>query len=91
MQRRVHLIIQGLVQGVCFRMAVQDQALREGVYGWVRNSNEGSVEVLIEGKSTAVDRMIEFCRHGPRHAVVKTIEIREEQWQGDFHEFGIRY
>jgi len=91
MEKRVRLIISGRVQGVCFRMAVRDQAIKEGVHGWVRNLDEGSVEAVIEGTPDATARMIEFCRHGPRHAVVDSIAIQEESWRGEYKEFLITY
>ena len=56
------LRITGRVQGVGFRYAMQDEADRRGVNGWVRNRSDGSVEAL-----TA------WARHGPRGARVTDV------------------
>jgi acylphosphatase len=91
MQLRVHLFIHGIVQGVCFRMAVVDEAEKEGVHGWVMNLPDGGIESIIEGDQEAVGRLIEFCRHGPRHAIVDSLIVKEEACKGDFNDFKIRY
>ena len=76
------MVIHGLVQGVYFRDTTRRLALREGVAGWVRNTWEGAVEAVFEGDPEAVERMIEFCRHGPRGAVVERVQVFEEKPEG---------
>ncbi len=58
-----------------------------GVGGWVRNRSDGRVEVTFDGAAAAVERMVEWCRHGPRHARVTGVEVHEETPTGEpgFH------
>ena len=75
-RRRIRVC--GRVQGVWFRGATRDEALRRGVAGWVRNLPDGSVEALLEGLADAVDAVIAFCRRGPPSARVERVEIEDE-------------
>lgn len=59
------LRISGRVQGVGFRYALQREAERRGVTGWVRNRADGSVEALVQGPPEAVEAIIEWARRGP--------------------------
>jgi acylphosphatase len=69
--------IRGRVQGVGFRYAMQREAERLGVRGWVRNRRDGSVEALAHGESAAVERLIEWARRGPPGAHVTALGIEE--------------
>ena len=71
-----HVVIHGRVQGVGYRAFVEDEAVRLGLHGWVRNRRAGSVEALLAGTDEAVDAMIELCRMGPQGARVDRIERR---------------
>ena len=71
------LVITGRVQGVGFRFHTSRVANELGVTGWVRNRRDGSVEAMVAGTSAAVDKIIEWARHGPRRAYVRTIEIND--------------
>jgi acylphosphatase len=80
-QRR-HVCIYGFVQGVGFRFAVQRAAKSRDVAGWVRNRPDGAVEAVFEGEPADVEALVEFCRHGPRGAVVERVEVEEESAEG---------
>jgi acylphosphatase len=71
--RRVR--ITGRVQGVGFRYAMQDEAARRGVNGWVRNRSDGSVEALLQGEAAAVESLTAWARRGPPGAQVGEVEI----------------
>jgi acylphosphatase len=73
------LRITGRVQGVGFRYAMQDEADRRGVNGWVRNRNDGSVEALLQGEADAVEALTTWARHGPRGARVDEVKIAPEE------------
>jgi acylphosphatase len=68
------LSIAGRVQGVGYREAMVDAACAEGAVGWVRNRRDGTVEALVQGPPTAVDRVIAWCRQGPRLARVASVD-----------------
>lgn len=75
--RRVHLRITGLVQGVSYRANTLELAGRLGVSGWVRNLANGEVESVAEGAPDALDRLIEWCKRGPRGARVDSVQVSE--------------
>jgi acylphosphatase len=87
---RVHLKIEGRVQGVYFRASTVAQAQTFGVTGWVMNSPDGSVEVVAEGPRANIEGLIEWCRHGPAGARVSHVKVDWEQPQDSFVGFGIR-
>jgi acylphosphatase len=72
-----HFLLSGRVQGVGFRMFVQARAAIEGVHGWVRNHEDGSVEALVEGDGESVDRVELALRRGPAGARVDRCEVEE--------------
>jgi acylphosphatase len=79
---RRRVVVYGRVQGVFFRDSVHRRAQQAGVSGWVRNRPDGSVEGAFEGETDAVERLVRFCREGPRGAQVERVEELEEQPQG---------
>lgn len=91
MKLRAHVVVSGLVQGVCFRYATEKEAGRRGVAGWVRNLPDGRVEAVFEGEEERVEEMIAFCRRGPPGARVDGVEVRREAPSGAYQGFSIRY
>lgn len=73
----VLLRITGTVQGVGYRYALQREAQRLGLRGWVRNRRDGSVEALFTGPEQVVAAMIEACRRGPSSARVEAVTEEE--------------
>jgi acylphosphatase len=70
------------VQGVFFRDTVRRRADAARVSGWVRNNRDGTVEAVFEGDRVAVERLVDFCRHGPRGARVDRVDAFEEDPEG---------
>ena len=68
-----HVTMQGRVQGVGFRAFVEEEALRRGIEGWVRNRRDGSVEAVFASDAEAVAGMIEACERGPLGARVTAL------------------
>ncbi|MEM2281715.1 MAG: acylphosphatase [Candidatus Bathyarchaeia archaeon] len=91
MKVRAHVFVSGRVQGVFFRYETRREAKMYGVKGWVRNLPDGRVEAVFEGEEEAVKQLIEFCRRGPPGAKVKGVEVRWEDYTGEFKDFEIRY
>lgn len=83
-------MIKGRVQGVFFRASALEQATRLGVRGWVRNSADGSVEIVAEGFRKDIQELIEWCHHGPPGAHVRNVRIEWEGYQSEFRDFRIR-
>lgn len=79
---RRRLLISGRVQGVFFRDRCRRQAAASGVAGWVRNLPDGRVEVVAEGATEEVERLVSWCREGPRGASVTSVEVVDEPVEG---------
>jgi acylphosphatase len=75
MQVRRRVVVRGRVQGVGFRYATVDAALRHGVTGFVRNLPDGTVEAQVEGSPGAVEAMLVFLRSGPPGAAVVGTDV----------------
>ncbi|MEK6792511.1 MAG: acylphosphatase [Nanoarchaeota archaeon] len=88
MKKSVRVIIQGAIQPVFFNRFVKENADKLGVRGFVRNTGDGRVEVFIEGNMNEVNSMIEVCKKGPQHALIRNTEEREERFQG-FRDFRV--
>lgn len=88
---RVHIFVEGLVQGVFFRENTKSKAESLDIRGWVRNLEDGRVEAVFEGEKKAVEKMIEWTKKGPKFAVVKNIEVKWQEYKGEFGNFEVRY
>jgi len=81
MKKSVRIYMTGLVQGVFYRAFVKENAEKLNIKGFVRNLEDGRVEIFLEGNVNEVNKMIELCRKGPRHSQIKNIEIKPERFQ----------
>jgi acylphosphatase len=88
MKKSVRLYIDGAVQGIFFRNFVKENAEKEDVRGFVRNLEDGKVEVFLEGNIDPVNKMVEICKKGPKHAQIRKVEEKEEKFQ-DFKNFKV--
>lgn len=88
---RAHVLIKGRVQGVFFRSEIRSQAYGLGLTGWVRNRWDGNVEAFFEGEDQKVRKMITWCHKGPPAAVVEDVEVKWEEYKGEFTSFSVRY
>jgi acylphosphatase len=91
MNIRVNVVISGHVQGVAYRQSTVAKAQELHVTGWVRNLPNGDVEGCFEGKELAVRALIDWCHRGPSRARVDRVDVEQQSYSGDFHNFGIRY
>jgi acylphosphatase len=76
---RRRVVVHGHVQGVFFRETTRRRAQAAGITGWVRNCPDGTVEAVFEGEREAVERLVEFCREGPRGARVDRVDVTPEE------------
>ena len=70
--------VAGKVQGVGYRAFVLRQAHRLGVDGWVRNLDDGTVEVLVEASGAHHIALENLLREGPRFAEVQLVLVVDE-------------
>ena len=88
---RAHAIISGRVQGVFFRVETKRAADGFGVFGWVKNRRDSTVEALFEGDQDRVDAVLAWCKEGPAHARVSDVNVDWEAYAGEFTAFDITY
>ena len=88
MKKSIRLYINGTVQGVFYREFVKENAEKHNVKGFVRNLEDGRVEVFLEGDIDSVNKMIELCWKGPKHSQINRIEEKSEKFQ-DFKTFKV--
>ena len=87
---RAHVIISGFVQGVFFRANTIAAANQYGLTGWVRNMYDGKVEAVFEGEKEAVEKIVNWCRKGPEGAVVEHVDVKWEEYKGEFDAFQMK-
>jgi acylphosphatase len=84
-------VVHGRVQGVGFRFFVQDEAAKLGLTGYARNlSNGRSVEVVAEGPTPALDRLLASLRRGPSMSFVEKVDASWGEALGEYKEFAVR-
>lgn len=66
--------MSGAVQGVFFRQSTRREARSHGLDGWVRNLDDGRVEVFAQGPDTGVESLIDWLWVGPPRATVTGLE-----------------
>jgi acylphosphatase len=88
---RVHIVAEGLVQGVGFRWFVLRRAEGLGIKGWVRNLYDGNVEIEAEAERSMLEEFIKEVKIGPRSAQVRNLRIEwREPSPQEFSNFFVR-
>jgi acylphosphatase len=87
--RGVRVAVRGQVQGVGFRYTTVERARELGVFGWVRNEDDGTVLVQAEGPEEGVDALVEWLGEGPPGAEVDELDVDPNKVEGH-EQFAIR-
>lgn len=87
--RAIRAVITGTVQGVGFREAIRHRAGELGIVGWVRNADDGTLAVHVEGMSAAIEALIAYLRKGPSGAVVEDVDVNDVRIEGH-EQFAVR-
>ena len=90
MNKQLHAIVHGRVQGVSFRYYTLIMAQQLKLVGWVRNRLDGAVETVAEGEETALNEFERFLHKGSPAANVTEIYVEWQAATGDFDSFAIR-
>ena len=85
-----HLIVSGRVQGVNFRHYAKQKALELGLKGYVKNLENGDVELVAEGNEDKLKEFIDFIKKGPGIASVTGIQVKHKEPE-NFKTFEIKY
>lgn len=76
-----HGYVSGKVQGVYYRQSTLEQAERLDLDGWVKNLDDGRVELLFEGEPEAVAILSKWLEQGPVDAQVDSVELERQPLQ----------
>ena len=90
-QKRIHIFVVGRVQGVFFRQSTRVMAIKNNVNGWVRNLDDGRVEIVAEGEQQNINNLATWCKTGPANSRVDEFELSEENSTSEFENFEVRY
>jgi acylphosphatase len=90
-RKTLHVRIEGIVQGVGFRYSTVHQARRLGLYGYVRNLWDGTVEVVAEGPEEQLRQLERWLHHGPPGAIVRRVDSHYAPFQGVYRSFGVDF
>lgn len=88
---RLHVLIDGRVQGVGFRFFTRRQASISGITGYAKNLVNGKVEVVAEGRESSLEEFVKKLKKGPSMARVTDIQIDRKKYKGEFRSFSIRF
>ena len=89
MQKRVHLIVAGAVQGVGFRMFIDWKAKELKLDGWVRNRVDGTVEIEAQGPEEAIEELLYQAKRGPSRSMVTSIRKEEREPDSTLERFSV--
>lgn len=74
--KRFLIKVTGIVQGVGYRFYVQREALNRELTGWVKNKEDGSVEIEVVGSTDLLDDFLKSVKQGPRFSKVEQITVQ---------------
>ena len=85
----LHISIYGRVQTVGFRNWMKKNAEKKGVFGWVRNASDGSVEAFIQGEDETLNDLLDLCWEGPDLGYVEDVLTQDANVDESIHSFDI--
>ncbi|MCK5191128.1 MAG: acylphosphatase [Methylococcales bacterium] len=88
--KTIHIIVSGRVQGVYFRAFTQNRAVKQGVTGFVRNKDDGTVEIVASANQDKLDQFVNWCNKGPLMAKVSQVIVNEYIVTEPFTQFEVR-
>lgn len=87
--KRIYALISGEVQGVGYREEIKRIAFELNIYGWVRNLEDGRVEITAEGEDRSFEEFLEKINIKRYPIFVEEVEAKEEIYKGDLKSFKV--
>ena len=87
MKRRANIKIIGKVQGVGFRKNSAFLAKNLGLCGYVKNLDNGQVEMLAEGEEKDIEKLVAWANAGPAEAQVDQLFVDWQEFKNEFNDF----
>ncbi len=90
MKKRLHIYFDGRVQGIGFRFTAIEVARGSGVCGWVKNLDDGRVEVMAEAEEESLKNFLQdiaerFSRY------IRDTEVEWLEARGEFRDFSVKF
>lgn len=82
MKKHYNITVRGRVQGVGFRYNARRQALTLGLDGFVKNMNDGSVYMEVEGYQGDLDELVSWCKAGPSGSRIMDVIVSVSNLEG---------
>ena len=75
MKKEIYCVIHGEVQGVLFRQFAKEKADNLGIFGYAKNMEDGTVEVVAQGEEASLKTFLESISAGPEDAQVESLNV----------------
>ena len=89
--KTLQIRVYGQVQGVGFRYFAHRKASDFSVKGWVRNCNDGSVEVCAQGEEPKLQQFVKVLEKGPAFASVARLAVEEMAGDKHYKDFHVEF
>jgi acylphosphatase len=89
LNKRAHVYYSGSVQGVGFRFTTERLASKLGLKGWVRNVEDGRVELVCEGEASDIDSLMAKISE-IFGGYIRDVSVERSEASGEFEDFGVR-
>lgn len=89
--KKIKAIIKGQIVGVNFRSFVKDKADELGLTGYIKNLDNHTIELVIEGHEAKIASLLEHCQKGPEGSIVEDIKYNTLPFNKEFNRFRIKY
>ncbi|MFT7559528.1 MAG: acylphosphatase [Flavobacteriales bacterium] len=86
-----HYTVWGRVQGVYFRASTQSRAIELSIVGWVRNTDEGAVELIAQAEEAVLAELETWLWRGPDYAKVTRVDREPATFDANLKEFSLCY
>jgi acylphosphatase len=90
-QSRVEIIVKGIVQGVGFRYYILRKANNLKLNGFVKNLDNGDVQIIAEGEKYLLDELINYAKVGPVSSSVESCSVVLSEFKNEFKNFEVRF
>jgi acylphosphatase len=88
--KRAHVFYSGRVQGIGFRYTAQNIAEDLGIHGWVKNLEDGRVEIVAESEEKNLKEFLDKISKGPLGRYIKDVDVAWEKPSKEFNDFDIK-
>jgi acylphosphatase len=88
---RAHAFYSGRVQGVGFRHEAESVAHRLGLMGWVKNLQDGRVELVCEGSKEQIEKLFSELQDGALGRFIKKVDCVWEPPTNEYKDFCVEF